>query len=472
MGTLSLNTKLAYWVGQLAEGLKNTAFAVFLLFYYNQVLGVSGTLCGIAIFVGIFIDAITDPLMGSISDGWRSKYGRRHPFMYVSALPLGLCFFLLFNPMVDSETGLFVWLLVFAALTRFAMTLYHVPHIALGAEMTSDYHERNVIAAFRMVFNSVGALTVYALGFLVFFASSETYENGQLDPEAYPPFTAILGVGMCLAVLVTSFGTQHLVPHLPKPRDSQQLNPKQILNDMGLAAKNRSFLWLIGGFVVISVPVGVGAALQLYLNTFFWKVSPEGISAILISGVVATFIGFATSPWIMRRIEKKQALFVGSIGWAVFYTGPVVLHYAGLFPAPGSSMVVYALMASHFLAGAVVSQLIVAVISMLADVADEQELATNKRQEGVFFGAYSFIIKATAGLGAATSGIVLDLIEWPTGESVKTAADIPSETLFQLSMIAGPCLAIGFVPALLLWRNYQLSKTRHEQILSQIEARA
>ncbi|MCH8142226.1 MAG: aminotransferase class I/II-fold pyridoxal phosphate-dependent enzyme [Proteobacteria bacterium] len=235
MGTLSLNTKLAYWVGQLAEGLKNTAFAVFLLFYYNQVLGVSGTLCGIAIFVGIFIDAITDPLMGSISDGWRSKYGRRHPFMYVSALPLGLCFFLLFNPTVDSETGLFVWLLVFAALTRFAMTLYHVPHIALGAEMTSDYHERNVIAAFRMVFNSVGALTVYALGFLVFFASSETYENGQLDPEAYPPFTAILGVGMCLAVLVTSFGTQHLVPHLPKPRDSQQLNPKQILNDMGLA---------------------------------------------------------------------------------------------------------------------------------------------------------------------------------------------------------------------------------------------
>ena len=109
---------------------------------------------------------------------------------------------------------------------------------------------------------------------------------------------------------------------------------------------------------------------------------------------------------------------------------------------------------------------------MLADVADEQELVVDKRQEGVFFGVYSFIIKATAGLGAATGGIVLDLIEWPTGESVKTAADIPSETLFQLAMIAGPGLAIGFVPAILLWRNYRLSKSRHEQILSQIEARA
>ena len=472
MEKLSLNTKLAYWVGQLAEGLKTTTFAVFLLFYYNQVLGVSGTLCGIAIFTGMFIDAVTDPLMGSISDGWRSKYGRRHPFMYVSALPLGLCFFMLFNPMVDSEIGLFIWLLVFAALTRFAMTLYHVPHIALGAEMTSDYNERNEIAAFRLVFNSVGALTVYSLGFLVFFASSEAYENGQLNPEAYPPFTAILAVGMCLAVLITSFGTRHLVPHLPKPRESQQLNPAQIFIDMRLAAKNRSFLWLLGGFAVISIPVGVGAALQLYLNTFFWEVSPEGISAILISGVVAIFIGFSASPWIMRRIEKKQALFVGSIGWATFYTGPVILHYAGLFPAPGTATVVYALMFSHFLAGAVVSQLIVAVYSMLADVADEQELVVDKRQEGVFFGVYSFIIKATAGLGAATGGIVLDLIEWPTGESVKTAADIPSETLFQLAMIAGPGLAIGFVPAILLWRNYRLSKSRHEQILSQIEARA
>ena len=125
-----------------------------------------------------------------------------------------------------------------------------------------------------------------------------------------------------------------------------------------------------------------------------------------------------------------------------------------------------------FLAGAVVSQLIVAVISMLADVADEQELTTDKRQEGVFFGAYSFIIKATGGIGAATSGIVLDIIEWPTGESVQSAADVPAETLFQLAMVAGPALAIGFIPAVLLWRNYKLTKRRHGEILTELQAGA
>ena len=97
MPPLTLSTKLAYWFGQIAEGLKNTTFSVFLLFYYNQVLEVSGTLCGIALFVGISIDAVTDPLMGSISDAWRSKYGRRHVFMYVSALPMAVCFFFLFT---------------------------------------------------------------------------------------------------------------------------------------------------------------------------------------------------------------------------------------------------------------------------------------------------------------------------------------------------------------------------------------
>ena len=467
---ISLPTKLAFWVGQLAEGLKNTTFGFFLLFYYNQVLGVSGTLCGLALFIGIAVDAVTDPLMGSISDGWRSPYGRRHPFMYVSAVPLGLCFFLLFNPMVDTETGLFVWLLVFVVLTRFSMTLYHVPHVALGAEMTTDYHERNTLAAGRMVFNSVGALTVYILGFGVFFAASEAFPNGQLNGAAYPPYAAILGVTMCVAILVMSLGTRHLVPYLPTPRASQQLKPRAIFKDMWAASNNRSFLWLITGFVVVSIPVGVGTSLQLYLNTFFWEAPPEGISIIMGAGAVATFFGFATAPWIMQRIEKKQALFVGSIGWALFYTSPVVLHYAGLFPAPGTTAVVVCLAISHFLAGAVVSQLIVAVISMLADVADEQELVTNKRQEGVFFGAYSFVIKATGGIGAAASGIVLDVIAWPTGESVRTASDVPAETLFQLAMVAGPGLAIGFIPAVMLWRNYRLSKRRHEQILAELDA--
>ena len=468
---LTLNTKLAYWFGQIAEGLKNTSFAVFLLFYYNQVLGVSGTLCGIALFVGISIDAVSDPLMGSISDAWRSKYGRRHSFMYVSALPMAVCFFLLFSPLVTTEISLFIWLLVFVVLTRFTMTLYTVPHNALGAELTNDYHERNSITAFRLLFGSLGNLIVYGLGFGIFFAASDAFPNGQTNVDAYPPFAAILALGIFVSIIGSALGTKHLVPHLPKATSAQTLNPVQILLDVRSAFQNSSFIWLVGGFLLVALPVGLGTALQLYLNTYFWQISPENIGFVLGSSIPALMLGLLIAPYIMQYIEKRQALYIGAIGWVIFYIAPVVLHFAGLFPTPGSVNTVYALVFCHFMAYLVLSPLSIAVSSMLADVADEQQLVTNARQEGVFFGAYAFIIKATAGIGPAIAGVLLDFINWPDAETIQSGEAIPPDTLFQLAMIAGPGLAIGFIPALLMWRNYSLDKARHKIILAKIHSR-
>jgi Na+/melibiose symporter-like transporter len=95
---VSLSIKLFFGSGSISEGIKNTAFNTFLLFYYNQVLGLSGTLSGAALFLALCVDAITDPLVGSISDNHHGRFGRRHPFMYASAIPMAGCFYLLFNP--------------------------------------------------------------------------------------------------------------------------------------------------------------------------------------------------------------------------------------------------------------------------------------------------------------------------------------------------------------------------------------
>ena len=106
---LALSTKAYYGIGQFAEGLKNTSFGLFVLFYYNQVLGVSGTLCGLALGIALIFDALSDPLAGSISDNWRSRLGRRHPFMYAAAIPLALFFYALFSPPELEEIGLFTF---------------------------------------------------------------------------------------------------------------------------------------------------------------------------------------------------------------------------------------------------------------------------------------------------------------------------------------------------------------------------
>ena len=171
--TLPLRTKLTYGFGSVAYGIKDNGFATFLLFYYNQILGLSGDLAGLAIFIALVFDAVTDPIAGSVSDRWRSPMGRRHPFMYASALPLAISFVFLFMPMVSIESagqmGLFAWMAVFTVLTRASMTLYHVPHMALGAELSEDYDERTVLVAVRHFFGAVGFLATYVIGFGYFF---------------------------------------------------------------------------------------------------------------------------------------------------------------------------------------------------------------------------------------------------------------------------------------------------------------
>ena len=179
--TLSTWTKLAYGTGQLAEGVKNTAFSVFLLFYYNQVLGLPGIWTGVALGLATVIDAIIDPFMGSITDSFRHRWGRRLLFMYVAVVPLAVSFALLFFPPAGlGHAALFTWLLVCTVGVRAAMTLYAVPHMALGAELSSDYTERTAIVAYRNVFGFVGGVLVVAVGWGYFFRARRDLP-GQLN---------------------------------------------------------------------------------------------------------------------------------------------------------------------------------------------------------------------------------------------------------------------------------------------------
>ena len=195
--TLSVWRKTAYGVGQLSEGVVTIVFMIYLLFYYNQVLGLSGSAAGLALFLALLFDAVSDPLMGAISDRTRSRWGRRHPFLYAAVLPLPLAFYLLFSPPAGlGETGLFLWLTFFSIASRLALTVFFVPHLALGAEMTTSYHERNHIVAYRQFFSMIGYLAAIMIGFGLFFTSSADFPDGQLNPGAYSPFAATMAAVM------------------------------------------------------------------------------------------------------------------------------------------------------------------------------------------------------------------------------------------------------------------------------------
>src|SRR5215468_1535645 len=153
-------TKLFYGLGSVAFGVKDNGFAFFLLLYYNQVLGLPEAWVGFGIMIALIMDAIFDPFVGYISDHLHSRWGRRHPFMYASALPVGASYYFLWNPPALPPAQLFAYFAVLAVLVRVLIACYEIPSSSLVAELTDHYDERTSIVSYRFFFGWWGGLTM------------------------------------------------------------------------------------------------------------------------------------------------------------------------------------------------------------------------------------------------------------------------------------------------------------------------
>lgn len=472
---LTFGVKLSYGAGQLAEGLKNGALGTFLIFYYSQVLGMSGTLAGLAVGTALFIDALTDPIAGSLSDHWRSKFGRRHPFMVAAMVPLGISFFLLFAPPVRGDWPLFIWLVVMVNVTRTAMTAYHVPHLALGAELSNDFSARVSLVGFRMFFNIIGGFMATMIGFQFFFAPSAEFPVGQMNGDAYAPFAATLGAIMVISIAWSAWGTRHFIPHLSVPAGHPHVSVghalKRTFTDMAEALRLPDFRWLFSGVLLVYLMIGTNAALDIYMYTYFWEFSSSEIVVLTPTYALGAVLGLLIAPAFQRRYGKRGALLFGTWTWASLQVLPIVLRLVGFFPENDSEVLVPLLAAGRILQGACAVQANTAFGSAVADVADENELRTGRRQEGVFFATSSFSGKFASGVGSLIAGLALDLIQWPRGAAIRTAADVPPEQIVHLGIVYGP-VVVGFsVVTYWCYLHYRLTRERHAEILAELASR-
>ncbi len=467
---LSFFRKALYGTAQLAEGVKLTAFSLFLLFYYNQVLGLSGRLAGLALGLATVVDAVVDPLMGSISDSTRHRWGRRHPYMYAAVLPLAVTFALLFRPPDGlGETGLFVWLFAFTILVRISVTIFQVPHMALGAELSSDYRERTSIVAYRNFLAYVGATLVIGLGWSVFFRATPAFPNGQLNHTAYPPFGVFFGVVAALAVLVSALGTHVRIPFLPVPHDAPRpLTLGRLVGELRGTLSNPSFRVLFVGVVLFFVTRGVAQGLDVYMFTHFWRLAPDAILRVQGIGLVGVLLG--TVLWVMLagRIDKKPAFLVGMTTYSAFTLLPPLARLWDWFPDHANPAYVVVLGALSFVAALGAAAALVTSGSMMADIADEHELNTGHRQEGIFFGGLTFAAKATSGLGQFVAGSGLDMIAFPVRAAPGT---VPETTVTALGILYGPGVAIIALVAIVVLSRYRLDRARHEEIVRALLAR-
>jgi Na+/melibiose symporter-like transporter len=454
-------TKFWYGFGQVSEGIKNFAYQIFLLYFYNHVLGVSALAVGTVLLLALLFDAVTDPLIGSLSDSLQSRLGRRHGFMYASAIPMGVAFYFVFAPPDGlSQNGVLVWLFVWAVLSRAAMTLYHVPHMALGAELSSDYHERTKIVAYRIFFGFIGGSLIIALARAVFLPSTPDYPVGQSNPAGYAPMGLWMGALMAVAMFASALGTHDRIPHLIQSGgQAPPFSVVRLLGEIREALRNRSFRAFFFGLLLYTIGRGTDMALWLYVGTYFFKLGTN-TQLVPLVGLVGVVLG---SPlWPMLRLEKRTIFMWGITGYALMTMGLPICKLIGFFPAESSPLYAPIIFGVSFFAAFCAAAPLVAGGSMVADISDEHELTTGRRQEGIFFGALAFAIKAAAGVGNWLGAIALTAIAFPT--QVKDPSAVDPWTITKLAIIYGPIVLIVVSIGILIVRGYGLTSARHAEI--------
>jgi GPH family glycoside/pentoside/hexuronide:cation symporter len=457
---------LAYGSGEMAKGVEDAATNLFVLFFFSQVLGLPGWIVALIMGVALVIDAITDPMMGSWSDGYHHRWGRRHPFLLASALPVGLTFALIWNPPALGGAGVAVWAAVMLIAHRLAVTVFFVPHLALGAELSADYDERTRVAGIRVFFTYLGAAVFVAVARGVFFRPSPAFPDGQLDPSVYPRLGAVFGVFMVIVVLVSTFGTWRAIPSLPRP--PQGAGPpglRRMLAEQREAYSNKGFSILVVGLLFFFVARGTSLTLDLYVGTYFWGLGSDAV-ALPGAALLGTLVGAPLAMMAAGKLDKRDMFVGGMAVYAALTMTPPLLHVLGLFP--GGAALKPALLATLFASGIVGAAATIAAGSILADIADAHELTHGRRQEGLFFGALSFARKAATGVGAVLGGLFLSAIAFPTQAAPGT---VDAAKVTAVGLFAGPGTAIFGILGVWIARRYRADRAAHAAVLSALATR-
>lgn len=452
-------TMASYGVGAAAYGVKDSGFGTFLLLFYNQVVGLPAATVGFVVMCALVIDAFVDPTVGFLSDRTRSRWGRRHPWMYGAALPIMLGWLMLWNPPTGSGEGAILgWLFAVAVLVRSAVSAYEVPSQALAAELSGDYDERTRIMAYRYLFGWAGGLLMLVGAYLFFLAPAPGYPNGLLNPAGYRAFAVAGAVFMGATILISAWGTHREIPNLPQP-DIRRQSLAESFREIRDTVRNRAFVMLMLAGIAAYTGQGVIYAMSNYLYSFVWRFT--GYTFVWFSGALfaGVLVAFAAAPKLGQRFAKPRAAAAGAGVGMALGTLPYWLRLAGLFPAPGHPAMLPLL---FFFATAATACGVTAYIlgaSMLADVVEDSEARTGRRSEGVFFAGGFFVQKCTSGIGIFVCGLILAAAGFP---AKAVPGQVPTEVLDRLTLIYASVYLFFAAVAVFFYARFPFGRREHE----------
>lgn len=477
---ISLPQKIIYGTGAFVNNLLAAAIGGMAIIL-NLGLGMNPALVGLLGALPRLTDAITDPLMGYISDNTKSKWGRRRPYIFFGAIAAGIIFALLWQlPTGRSEMFYFWYFLIGSLIFYLAYTVFATPWVALGYELTPDYHERTRLMGVQ---NFMGQLAYLVSPWFLWFMQHQLLFGGDMVKGA-SGLAIIIGafticVGVLPAILLKERYTKKETPQLTSvvEKSVAESTTKSVETNVeefpvgiagffkGFAAtlKFKPFLSLCGATFLVFNGFMLVSSFQFYVIIFYVFGGDQvqgaefaGWSGSL--GAISTFIVIGITTWLSSRIGKRRAFFVAIgvsiLGYALkwfCYTpdNPMLL----LIPTP---LMAFGLGGLFTLMG-----------SMIADVCDMDELETNQRREGMFGSIYWWVIKLGMAAALAAGGFLLNA----TGFDVALGGDQAAQTILLMRVFD---VAIPIVSsALAIWMivTYPITEEKAHQIRIELEQR-
>ena len=454
-----------YGLGGIVDSTSGVFLNGYLYFYLTAVCGMEGWMAGVALALPLALDAVVDPLVGSLSDNLRSRFGRRRPFMLAAIPPIGICLGLLFSvPVGLAGWGLFAYVITLAFGLRVGLSLFNLPYAALGAELTSSYEARSTLASARFAISTAGNLAGLILGYGVFLSAKA---GGQLHRAGYTPLAWSAAALITGVALVCALGTR--MRGLPAPPAHSSWSRESLIREFKEVLRNRTFLILSLSLVVFMASEGAALALTLHVSTFFWRLTSEQILLTAIAPIPAALVGAGMTSVLNRWLEKRTIAQIGLLLLFGCQFAPPVLMLSGVLPA---SAAVPILIIAGFVLGVAATMIVVGVSSMMADATDEHELLYGARREALFFAGTSFAGKASNGLGLLLAGLITWAVRFPSHPGAPGTATAPAwRSVRDLAIVCGPGVAISLAVPFLMLMAYRIDRRRHGEILQAIAER-
>jgi glycoside/pentoside/hexuronide:cation symporter, GPH family len=460
---LPLAVKLLYGMGDMPITVLMVLSGLFILFFYNSVMGLPAPLVGIGVAASLVLDAVLDPYIGHISDRTRHRLGRRHVFMLPAALVTGPLFFLLFSPPRGmSRPTLFLWLLVCSILVRVASAVYRIPYLSLGAELSQDYDDRTSTMAVRAFFGLVGTLAATGLSFLLFFPPTADGSEPKLRYDGYPHLGLAFGALMTAAGLVGFFGT---LKYRTWGTGKDSAGPR-FFSAFLISMRNRSLRSIWVSSTVFFLAMVLNFSLSIHYFTWYARISGKTLSVIQASFYIGALAGVFLWMALSRRTEKRTLYIMATITSGTLLLAAAFLIGNGHLFGTGRAL---PLIVGHVIGGIFASAVWVVPSSMIADVTDSDELTTGLRREGIYFGIMNFGEKVAAGGALFLAGMLLSVFG-KLSHAAPSVAGAPAAAPY-LGLLYGAVPAALLAISLLFILPYRLDRRTVHGMQQQLAAR-